>query len=131
MAVEKCKKAGIKVRMVTGDNRVTAEAIAKKCGIWKENSKCMEGKEFMDYIGGVEVKKVGNEEKDVIKNPDKFKEAIDGLDVLARSRPQDKYALVLGLMEQGHVVAVTGDGTNDAPALKVADVGFAMGIAGT
>eukprot|EP00825_Cyclidium_porcatum_P038845 TRINITY_DN4593_c0_g2_i1.p1 TRINITY_DN4593_c0_g2~~TRINITY_DN4593_c0_g2_i1.p1 ORF type:complete len:540 (+),score=104.95 TRINITY_DN4593_c0_g2_i1:126-1745(+) len=68
---------------------------------------------------------------DTIKNKDKFNEIYPKLAVLARSRPEDKYALVVGLMEQKHVVAVTGDGTNDAPALKKADVGFAMGIAGT
>lgn len=68
---------------------------------------------------------------DTIRNKQEFKEIAARLDVLARSRPQDKYALVTGLMEMGHVVAVTGDGTNDAPALKKADVGFAMGITGT
>jgi Ca2+ transporting ATPase len=62
---------------------------------------------------------------------DVFRELIPRLDVLARSRPTDKYALVTGLKELGHVVAVTGDGTNDAPALRKADVGFAMGINGT
>jgi len=56
---------------------------------------------------------------------------MEHLDVLARSRPEDKYAMVTGLIERQNVVAVTGDGTNDAPALKKADVGFAMGIAGT
>ena len=63
-AVEKCKKAGIKVRMVTGDNKITAEAIAKKCGIWNENSVCMEGVEFNDAIGGVVkvTKKIDGEE---------------------------------------------------------------------
>lgn len=69
--------------------------------------------------------------KDTVANKEEFDKIYPNLDVLARSRPEDKYALVTGLKERGHVVAVTGDGTNDAPALKKADVGFAMGIAGT
>ena len=68
---------------------------------------------------------------DTIKNAEEFDIIYKKLNVLARSRPEDKYALVTGLIERKHVVAVTGDGTNDAPALKKADVGFAMGIAGT
>ena len=90
-AVAKCKKAGIKVRMVTGDNKITAEAIAKKCGIWGPNSICMEGKEFSDAVGGVV--KVTKEEdgkkvtKDEIGNMDNFKKIVDNLDVVARSRP--------------------------------------------
>ena len=68
---------------------------------------------------------------DTIKNGDEFRKIKDRLAVLARSRPEDKYALVTGLKENGDIVAVTGDGTNDAPALKKADVGFAMGINGT
>ena len=68
---------------------------------------------------------------DTIQNSSAFDSIKDRLLVLARSRPEDKYALVTGLKERGEVVAVTGDGTNDAPALKKADVGFAMGIAGT
>ena len=69
--------------------------------------------------------------EDTIKDLDEFKKIYKKLNVLARSRPEDKYTLVFGLKQCGHVVAVTGDGTNDAPALKKADVGFAMGIAGT
>ena len=65
---------------------------------------------------------------DTIANEDAFQEITKSLKVLARSRPEDKYALVTGLIERGHVVAVTGDGTNDAPALRKADVGLAMGI---
>ena len=68
---------------------------------------------------------------DVIKDMEAFKQIIPKLDVMARSRPEDKHAMVLGLMSLGNVVAVTGDGTNDAPALKKSDVGFAMGNAGT
>lgn len=82
-----------------------------------------------------EKKKPGNENKeirvDTIKNGAEFDKIWNNLKVLARSRPEDKYALVLGLKERQNVVAVTGDGTNDAPALKKADVGFAMNIAGT
>jgi Ca2+ transporting ATPase len=68
---------------------------------------------------------------DVVANGAEFDKIIDKLIVLARSRPEDKYCLVTGLKERGNVVAVTGDGTNDAPALKKADVGFAMGLSGT
>ena len=151
-AVLDCRRAGIKVRMVTGDNKLTATAIAKECNIivaGNTESIVMEGMEFMNRIGGViccncrtqicncprdeetairEKKKI---RKDMIANGEEFDKIYPNLDVLARSRPEDKYALVTGLIERGHVVAVTGDGTNDAPALKKADVGFAMGIAGT
>jgi P-type Ca2+ transporter type 2B len=151
-AVQQCKKAGIKVRMVTGDNKLTAKAIAKECGIIEagdENSLVMEGVDFIAQIGGVvckncrtivcdcprdkeSAKKEGKKIRvDTIAKGEEFDKIYPHLDVLARSRPEDKYALVTGLLERGHVVAVTGDGTNDAPALKKADVGFAMGIAGT
>ena len=77
-------------------------------------------------------KKNGQEVRvDTIKHGEIFDQMYENLCVMARSRPEDKYALVTGLIERGIVVAVTGDGTNDAPALKKADVGFAMGIAGT
>ena len=69
--------------------------------------------------------------KDTIKNQEEFTRIYQHIDVIARTRPEDKYAMVVGLKERNHVVAVTGDGTNDAPALKKADVGIAMGISGT
>ncbi|CAD8110921.1 unnamed protein product [Paramecium sonneborni] len=150
-AVASCKTAGIKVRMVTGDNKITAKAIAKECGILidENQSLVLEGPDFVNRIGGVickwcktaicdcprdqtTAKQIGKQVRvDTIKNGEEFDKLYPFLDVLARSRPEDKYALVTGLLERGHVVAVTGDGTNDAPALKKADVGFAMGIAGT
>lgn len=147
-----CRNAGIKVRMVTGDNKLTATAIAKECNIVQQGdskSIVMEGVEFIQRIGGVickacktqicdcprdhdSAKRMKKQVRvDTIANAEEFDKIYPNLDVLARSRPEDKYALVTGLIERGHVVAVTGDGTNDAPALKKADVGFAMGIAGT
>lgn len=112
-SVRLCQKAGVVVRMVTGDNRLTAQAIAKECGILQPSSIVMEGPEFRN------LSKLQQEE------------LIPRLHVLARSSPEDKRILVKRLKDKGETVAVTGDGTNDAPALKMADVGFSMGIAGT
>ncbi|XP_070797628.1 plasma membrane calcium-transporting ATPase 4 isoform X4 [Pituophis catenifer annectens] len=127
-AIQKCQRAGITVRMVTGDNINTARAIATKCGILLpgEDFLCLEGKEFNRLIRN-EKGEVEQEQLDKIWPK---------LRVLARSSPTDKHTLVKGIIdstvgERRQVVAVTGDGTNDGPALKKADVGFAMGIAGT
>ncbi|KAJ3452498.1 cation transporting atpase [Anaeramoeba flamelloides] len=112
-AVRECQNAGITVRMVTGDNVGTAKNIARKCGILTEDGLVVEGHEFRNM----------NEEERI--------EILPKLQVLARSSPQDKYDLVSLLKKQGAIVGVTGDGTNDAPALQKADVGLSMGIAGT
>ncbi|OMJ88678.1 hypothetical protein SteCoe_9296 [Stentor coeruleus] len=142
-AIAKCNRAGIRVRMVTGDNAKTAEAIAREINITTEFSRVMEGPRFNELVGGVMCSKCTTEKEcecprqgkdareDVVKDFEAFKEIIETIDVLARSAPEDKYTMVTGLKQMGHVVAVTGDGTNDAPALRKADVGFAMGIAGT
>ncbi|CAG9318953.1 unnamed protein product [Blepharisma stoltei] len=141
-AIEDCKAASIKVRMVTGDNKDTAFSIAKSIGIANKNSLVLSGEEFRKEVEGIVCEKhrteicecqnsKGNARIDVVGNIERFKEIIDNLDVLARSQPEDKYILVTGLKQLGHVVAVTGDGTNDAPALKKANIGFAMGISGT
>lgn len=138
-------KAGITVRMVTGDNKITAMAIAKECKIIDEkfgvnSDSVLEGPEFYERLGGLICKTCRNSTPcncepskvvEGVKNLQAFKALHKHLRVLARSRPEDKYLLVTGLRELGDVVAVTGDGTNDAPALKKADVGFAMGITGT
>ena len=112
-AVTDCVKAGIIVRMVTGDNVVTARAIASECGIFKAGGLIIEGPKF---------RKLTTQQMDSI---------LPRLQVLARSSPEDKQILVRRLKALGEVVAVTGDGTNDGPALKLADVGFSMGITGT
>ncbi|KAF1806589.1 PMCA-type calcium-translocating P-type ATPase [Mucor lusitanicus] len=112
-AVQACQRAGVFVRMVTGDNIVTAKSIAKQCGIYTPGGIVMEGPTF---------RKLPQSEMDSV---------LPRLQVLARSSPEDKRILVSRLRELGDIVAVTGDGTNDGPALKMADVGFSMGIAGT
>lgn len=130
--------------MVTGDNKTTAAAISKECNIYEdsipEKDQVMEGPEFYDLVGGLQCKTCskpspcqceGKFVKEGVKDMEKFRPIRDNLRVLARSRPEDKYLLVTGLRELDDIVAVTGDGTNDAPALKKADVGFAMGITGT
>lgn len=137
-AVKTCQSAQVAVRMVTGDNKITATAIAKDCGILPENYKphpeygmyeVTTGPEFAQRVGGIQNPGAG--EAEVVANKEEFAMYRKHLKVLARSRPDDKYLLVTGLKQFEDVVAVTGDGTNDAPALKKADVGFAMGIAGT
>ncbi|KAK0596740.1 hypothetical protein LWI29_018555 [Acer saccharum] len=113
-AVQTCLAAGITVRMVTGDNINTAKAIARECGILTPDGEAVEGPEFRNM------------------SPDEMKRIIPKLQVMARSMPLDKHTLVTQLKNTfGEVVAVTGDGTNDAPALKESDIGLAMGIAGT
>ena len=191
-SVEKCHDASVNVIMVTGDNIITATAIAKECNILPNtvdlnnlkkydiekkpneinNPETKEdhiknlllnkpyaitGNSFYEVIGGIICEncnektenckcpktkaeaeelskkngdKINSIKKDAIKNMDNFKKITENLLVLARSQPLHKYALVLGLKSLGYVVAVTGDGTNDAPALSKSDVGFAM-IEGT
>ncbi|CAN0898497.1 Calcium-transporting ATPase 12, plasma membrane-type [Linum grandiflorum] len=114
-AVEQCKSAGVQVKMITGDNVFTAKAIATECGILNVEDKqsVVEGVEFRNYTHQERMEKV------------------DRILVMARSSPFDKLLMVQCLKQKGHVVAVTGDGTNDAPAMKEADIGLSMGIQGT
>jgi Ca2+-transporting ATPase len=109
-AIAEAKSAGIQVRMITGDHAVTAEAIARQLGI---EGRAITGAEF------------------AAMSDDQAYEQIDGIGVIARVTPEDKVRLVDTLKRRGHVVAMTGDGVNDAPALKRADIGIAMGITGT
>ncbi|KAL6217453.1 hypothetical protein ACLB2K_010670 [Fragaria x ananassa] len=117
-AVRVCKAAGVDIKMITGDNIFTAKAIATECGILKKENQpsdgqVVEGAEFRNYTDAERMQKV------------------DNIRVMARSSPFDKLLMVQCLKQKGHVVAVTGDGTNDAPALKEADIGLSMGIQGT
>ncbi|KDQ14940.1 hypothetical protein BOTBODRAFT_109588 [Botryobasidium botryosum FD-172 SS1] len=112
-AVAECQNAGVAVKMCTGDNVLTARSIATQCGIYTKGGIIMEGPTF---------RQLSTEDR---------REIVPRLQVLARSSPEDKQILVNTLKDLGEVVGVTGDGTNDGPALKSAHVGFSMGIAGT
>ena len=112
-AVAKCKKAGVRVTMCTGDNVLTARSIAMQCNIYTAGGIIMEGPHFR------------------MLPPDVMKSIAPRLQVLARSSPDDKRILVEMLKDRGEIVGVTGDGTNDGPALKTADIGFSMGVTGT
>lgn len=117
-AIQSCRGAGVQVKMITGDNIFTAKAIAVECGILEQDQQLVPG----EVIEGVEFRNY---------TPDERRHKVEKIRVMARSSPLDKLLMVQCLKENGHVVAVTGDGTNDAPALKEADVGLSMGIQGT
>jgi len=112
-AVQKCKRAGIRVVMITGDHAQTAKAIGQQIGIGDDDARVLIGEELARM------------------SDDELYEVVDTVSVYARAAPEHKFRITKQLQRRGHITAVTGDGVNDAPALKAADIGIAMGITGT
>ncbi|PWA88328.1 Calcium-transporting P-type ATPase, subfamily IIB [Artemisia annua] len=152
-AIDACRSAGVEIKMITGDNVFTAKAIATECGILEAvpqvcKSEVIRGLVFRNYtneertekVDSIKVMEISSRvckseviQGEVFRNytNEERMEKVDNIKVMARSSPSDKLLLVQCLKKKGHVVAVTGDGTNDAPALEEADIGLSMGILGT
>jgi Ca2+-transporting ATPase len=128
-AIETCHRAGIKVVMITGDNQETAKAIARDIGL-------SDGTVCLDNINDEKIRNIvadgaitGTELDEL--DDEEFRSVVEGINIYARARPEQKLRIIRALQEKGHVVAMTGDGVNDAPALRKADIGVAMGVKGT